>query len=155
MIIKRVGCHRRISPMSHKFPIRKIMSVLGAFPIVHLANIILIIPTNMHTFPCFRWCRIRYDVIYPLQANILDCRLQHKSTLVAIGFFSLVILYECCVATLGASPNCFCSNQCIPSPYIFNTDNWMLKSLWDILWPWNYILKLVRQYDVNTITYRF
>lgn len=129
---KKWECHRRIKPplpMLHQFPIRKVMPILGVLPIVHLANSRLIIPTNMHTFPSFGWCRIGYDVIYLFQADILDCRLQHQATLVAIGFFSLVILYECCVATLGASPNCFCSNQCEPSPYIFNTDSWVLNSL--------------------------
>ena len=114
--------------MLHKFPIRKVMPILGVLAIVHFANSRLIIPTNMHTFPSFRWCRVRYNIIYLLQADILDCRLQHQATFVAIGFFVLVILYECCVATLGASPNCFCSNQCIPSPYIFNTDSWVLNS---------------------------
>lgn len=132
MIMKKTGMpseNKTPLPMLHQFPIRKVMPILGVLTIVHLANSRLIIPTNMHTFPSFRWCRIRYDVIHFLQSYILDCRLQHQATLVAIGFFSLVILYECCVATLGARPNCFCSNQCEPSPYIFNTDSWVLNSL--------------------------
>lgn len=151
MIMKKMGCHRRIKPplpMLHQFPIRKVMPILGVLAIVHLANIILIIPTNMHTFPSFRWCRIRYNIIYLLQADILDCRLQHQATFVAIGFFSLVILYECCVATLGASPNCFCSNQCIPSPYIFNTDSWVLNFCMKYIMT----LKVYIEVDVNTIT---
>lgn len=127
----------------HKLPIRNVMPIHSILAIVHLTPLLSCMPSQMHPIPCFRWCWKWDDILNLFQAHILESRLQHKSTLVAIGFFSLVILCEYGVATMGAMPNCFCSNQYEPSPYTLAPTIGCWTSVWNILWPWKYILKLM------------
>ena len=60
---------------------------------------------------CFRWCGKRDDIIDLFQANILHRRLQYQSTLVAVEFFTNIILSEFLVATLWATSHPFASHN--------------------------------------------
>ena len=125
------------SAISHKLLVADVMLVSCA--IVGVALIFLVMPSHMHTIPCLCWCWKRYDINYLFQAHILECWLQHKSTLIAIGFFSFVILYEVLASTLGARPYIFSCHYhctislCLKTPTHCPHRKLLMSIFWNVL----------------------
>ena len=94
------------SALSHKLPIRNVVGV-SCSATLGFALILIAEPSHMDAISRFGWCREWYHIIYLLQANILECTLQYKSTVVAVGFFPFVVLYEVLASTLGARLHIF------------------------------------------------